>query len=173
MIIDTLSHFEKYMGDGAIAKLIANFAERVNTATELKRYDLDGERIFALVQEYKPRELCDAKVEIHRRYIDIHVPVSGDEMICYCPIVKLEMIEDFTPKSDDVLYKMDPLAASKLLVPPGAFVWFDPGEGHSPCLKVPGSPPVCRKIVFKVDAALFEMRAAATAGSPDGLKVGR
>ncbi len=155
MIIDTLAHLEKYTAAGPVAKLITDFARQVNATTETKRYDLDGDRLFALVQEYKPREPGDAKVEIHRRYIDVHVPVTGHEMICYCPIDGLTMIEDFTPKSDDVLYELDMLAASKLLVPPGSFAWFNPGEGHSPCLRIPGAPPVCRKIVFKLDAASF------------------
>lgn len=157
MIIDKVTNLKKYTGlNPGVAEIISKFAAQVNAATEIKKYVLDGDRLFALVQEYAPREFDAAKVEIHRRYIDIHVPVCGDEMICYCPIDNLELIEDFTPKSDDLLYKLDPESAVKFIVAPGSFVWFNPEEGHAPCLKNPASPAISRKIVFKVDAALFE-----------------
>lgn len=156
MIIDKLSHIEKYAGlRSATAGLIAGFAAQVNTSTEIRKYRLDEDRVFALVQEYAPRDFTTANVEIHRRYIDIHVPVYGDEMICYCPVDNLELIEDFTPQSDDLLYKLNPHTAIKLFVPPGSFVWFNHGEGHVPCLKCPSSPAIALKVVFKVDAALF------------------
>lgn len=157
MIIDKVTNLKKYTGHNPeVAKIIAEFAAQVNATTEIKKYVLDEDRLFALVQEYAPREFSAAKVEIHRRYIDIHVPVCGDEMICYCPIDNLELIEDFTPKSDDLLYKLEPESALKIIVAPGYFVWFNPEEGHAPCLKNPASPIMSRKIVFKVDAALFE-----------------
>jgi YhcH/YjgK/YiaL family protein len=156
MIIDKLTNLKKYAGlNPGIAEIITGFAAQVNAATQIKKYILDEDRVFALVQEYAPREFDAAKVEIHRRYIDIHVPVCGEELICYCPIDNLELIEDFTPKSDDLLYKLDPQSAIKLVVSPGSFVWFNPEEGHAPCLKSYASPAMSRKIVFKVDAALF------------------
>ncbi len=156
MIIDKLSQLARYaVVNPPVASLITDFAGQVNETTEIKKYLLDGERVFALVQEYAPREFDTAKVEIHRRYIDIHVPVFGEELICYCPIEKLELIEDFTPQSDDLLFKLDPQTAVRLAVRPGSFVWFNPEEGHAPCLKSPASTALSRKIVFKVDAALL------------------
>lgn len=159
MIIDNLANLEKYTGcRPEVAGLIAGFAAQVNAGTEIRKHVLDEDRIFALVQEYAPREFDSAKVEIHRRYIDIHVPVCGDEMICYCPIDNLELIEDFTPKSDDLLYKFNPQTAMKIIIQPGNFIWFNPDEGHAPCLKNPASPAMARKIVFKVDAALLYLK---------------
>lgn len=158
MIIDRLDCLGKYTAiRPEIAEIVTRFAATVNAATELKKYSLYDERVFALVQEYTPRGLDTASVEAHHRYIDIHVPVYGEELICYCPVENLELIKDLTPESDDVLYQFDPLTALNMCVHPGYFVWFNPEEGHVPGLRYSSSTtPRNRKIVFKLDATLFD-----------------
>ena len=156
MIFDQLVNLGKYATRPSHAvKLMSDFAAQADAITATGKYPLDGNRIFALVQEYTPGEFGTAKVEVHRRMIDIHMPMSGEEMICYCPVEDLELLEDFTPDGDHALYKPDPRKTTTLIASPGSFVWFHPGEGHIPGLKAPDSPATCRKIVFKVDADIF------------------
>ncbi len=150
MKIDLLSNLASEI-DPAAAGLITAFTAAAAGVAPGK-YPLDGDRVLALVQEYAPRDYGRAKLEIHRRYIDIHVPLEGAEMLCFASVAAMPLIEDFTPRSDDVLYELDPAAATTMVAAPGHFVSFAPGEGHSPGLRHPASPERARKIVFKVEA---------------------
>jgi hypothetical protein len=55
---------------------------------EIKRYDIDGDNLFAPVSEYMTKNEEDAKYEAHQKYIDIQYVVSGKELIGVAPISK-------------------------------------------------------------------------------------
>ena len=44
---------------------------------EIKRYDIDGDNLYAPVSEYLTKNEEDAKFEAHQKYIDIQYVVSG------------------------------------------------------------------------------------------------
>lgn len=156
MIIDQLSNLADYAKlNSRIIQEMINFISQVNEQTEAEKYLLDEDMFYALVQEYAPRDLSSSKVEIHRRYIDVHVPLTGSETVYYCPVEQLELIEDFTPASDDLLYKTDSALATELTVNAGSFVLFMPGEGHIPGIGNSDSLARNRKIVFKIDSSLL------------------
>ncbi len=48
-------------------------------AVALGRHDLDGDDLFALVQEYTTRAADECVWEAHRRYIDVQFVVTGAE----------------------------------------------------------------------------------------------
>lgn len=157
MIFDHLDNLDDYAKlNPSIIQKINDFIAQTTMKTETKKYLLDEDMLYAMVQEYSPCDLASSKVEIHRRYIDIHVPLAGSETIYYCPTEKLELIKDFTPQSDDLLYKTNPALATKITVNKGGFVVFFPNEGHIPGIKNADSLECNRKIVFKVDASLLK-----------------
>ena len=48
------------------------------------RYELDGDNMYVLIQEYNTKLKEDAKWEAHRRYIDLQYVVRGAEgMGCF------------------------------------------------------------------------------------------
>lgn len=157
MIFDQISNLADYVKlNPRIIQEMSDFIAQVTPQTEVKRYFLDEDMLYAMVQEYAPRDFASSKVEIHRRYIDVHVPLAGSETLYYCPVERLELIEDFTPKSDDLLYKTNPALTMGLIADVGSFAVFFPGEGHIPCIKNQYSLERNRKIVFKIDSSLFK-----------------
>ncbi len=56
------------------------------TNMELKRYDLDGNNLYALLSEYMSKNEENARYEAHRKYLDIQYVVSGRELIGITPI---------------------------------------------------------------------------------------
>jgi len=156
MILDRLSNLADYTKlNPQVIQKMSDFIAQVTPQTEVKKDFLDQDMLYAMVQEYIPRDFESSKVEIHRRYIDVHVPLAGSETLYYCPIEHLELIEDFTPKSDDLVYKINPALATELIVSEGSFVVFLPNEGHIPGIKNTASLERNRKIVFKIDGSLF------------------
>lgn len=157
MIFDRLNNLADYAKLNLLTiQKMSDFIAQVTTQTEVKKYFLDEDMLYAMVQEYVPRDFASSKVEIHHRYIDVHVPLAGSETIYYCPVEQLELIEDFTPRSDDLLYKTNPELATELIAEVGSFAIFFPGEGHIPGIKNPDSLERNRKIVFKIDSSLFK-----------------
>ena len=53
---------------------------------ELKRYDIDGDDLFATVSEYMSKNEETTKFEAHRKYIDIQYVISGKEIMNIAPL---------------------------------------------------------------------------------------
>src|SRR5262245_7996093 len=107
MIYDTLQNASLYAVPGTLGSRIAkafDFLRRPDLATvERGRHDIDGDNVFALVQDYetKPRE--QGKWEAHRKYIDVQYVVSGDECIGYANLGTLKITKDYDDKDDYLL----------------------------------------------------------------------
>lgn len=110
------------------------------------RYPIDGERLFALVQALETHD--NQRFEVHARYLDVQYLVSGVEKIAYLPEdTTAQLIEDRLQQQDYALYSSSE-RASELILHPGMFVLFYPGELHRPCCML-DAPTAIKKVVLK------------------------
>jgi biofilm protein TabA len=126
----------KFLKDNDLSKL------------ELKRYDIDGDNIFATVSEYISKNEESAQFEAHRKYIDIQYVVSGKELINIAPLASVKEVLTPYDASKDIEF----VTVSKLIylkASPSDFFIFFPGDAHRPGLKDGENSPV-RKVVVKV-----------------------
>ena len=145
MIIDTLANAPRYARLHPLFAQAFDFLANSPLATmPLDTYRLDGDRLFAIVQEPQGHEPADAKIEFHRRYIDIQYVVSGDETMGYIPVEGLGHPLPFDEGRDVGFAKDAPLALFP--VRPGSFAIFFPEDGHAPNI----GPGIRRKVVVKV-----------------------
>ena len=102
-----------------------------------------------MVQDVELKPLTAQSVEAHRSYIDIHVPLSGPEVIGVYEMGDEEISFPFDEKNDCVVFKANP---KPLLVRPGEYaIFFPPHGGHAPgCQSKSGVSTKLRKIVVKV-----------------------
>jgi biofilm protein TabA len=113
------------------------------------RYDIDGDRLFALVQELDTAPTATRRFEAHARYLDVQYVVGGCEGIGYLPgNVGPRLVEDRLASHDIAFYDCD-VPACELVLRPGMFAVFAPGELHRPCCAV-GEPGTVRKVVLKL-----------------------
>lgn len=146
MILDSLENFGMYVSINPNFAKALEFIQNSNLQ-ELSsgRNDICGDLVYANVVEAKPKTRTEAPVEIHRRYIDIHVPVSGDEQMGYTPIDELPYAE-FVEADDAALYPATLPARDYFNVRRGEFAIFFPQDGHAPAITdVP-----LKKIIIKV-----------------------
>lgn len=118
------------------------------TKLDVKRYDIDGDNLFATVSEYQSKNEESAKFEAHRKYIDIQYVISGKEIINLAPISTLK--EVLTPY--DAAKDIEFITVSKVVnykANPSNFFIFFPDDAHRPGLKDGSNSPV-RKVVIKV-----------------------
>ena len=113
------------------------------------RYEIDGSNCWAMVQDASLKPLAgENKYEVHRAFIDIQAPITGNETIGVTePAPKV--FDGFNVEKDYVLFR----AKGELwTLKPGEFAIFFPEKGaHAPCLSADG-PRKIRKLVIKVRA---------------------
>ncbi|MCM1516869.1 MAG: YhcH/YjgK/YiaL family protein [Paraprevotella sp.] len=109
------------------------------------RIELDGDRLFINVCETDLVAAESQKLEVHRRYIDIHVPLEQVETIGWKHISDLgESEAPFDEAGDFALY--DDRDVSYIPVHPGEFLAVFPEDAHAPLI---GSGHQ-RKLIVKV-----------------------
>lgn len=112
------------------------------------RYELDGDKLFALVQQYQTKPAQGRLPEAHRKYIDLQVVMSGDENIGWAPLSTLKQeTEEFSKGGDIGFYSGD--IQIWVTLKAGHFALLYPEDAHLPCAQVHGQSDVC-KIVFKI-----------------------
>ncbi len=146
MILDTLENYQLY---NAINERIAKGFDFLRT-TDLDslssgKHDIDGDTIFALVQEYQTKPLNECKLESHKKYIDIQYVIRGEEMMGVTTQNNQKIIE-INEEKDYTFYEGN---TSLVLVSKGMFTIFFPDDLHQPCVQIESDAEV-KKVVIKV-----------------------
>ena len=92
--------------------------------------------------EMFPKEA--SKIEVHRRYIDIHMPLTGWELVGWMEGGRYKNLVKTLPEKDAELYQE--LCESWNELRPGFFALYFTGEGHAPMV---GTGAI-HKVVVKV-----------------------
>ena len=154
MIIDSMREFGRYakLAPETWKKLSAFFNSISGTVPEPGSHLLDGEKLKVNIvhTQTSPRE--NGKYEVHRQYVDIHVPIRGTEtIICRCNSDGLKQIGSFDTANDYVLF--EPECGLDCFLEPGYFLMLYPGEVHH-VLTGDGSPII--KAIVKIDISLLQ-----------------
>ncbi len=144
MILDRLPNGSLYAGcHPDFAKAFAYLANTDFTKVPEGRYAIDGDRVYAMVQDCTGRGVEGARIEAHRRYIDIQYTLVGDEVIGWSDIADVTG-EGYNDEKDVEFYTG--ACVTWVNVPAGHFTIFFPNDGHAP-LAATGS---FRKVVVKI-----------------------
>jgi len=151
MIVAELGHIAGQIAPTPNLQKALSFLRQVRGA-ELPdgRVEIDGERVFALVQSCQTVAADDPiHFEAHRKYIDVQYVVAGEEVIGWASTGRLSVTADYDEAkeawfgalaADDTTFVR--LAAGELAV-------LYPTDGHAPRLAA-GAPAAVKKIVIKV-----------------------
>lgn len=152
MILDTLSNAALYE---RLHPLFAPLFEYVRTHDLLNaptgRIELDGDRLFINVNDATLVSPEEQKLEIHRRYIDVHFPLSSNEGCGWTPLSALAATssdEPFNEESDFAVYSVP--AQTYFTAQPGQFYIVYPKDAHAPALTCEEGNTCLRKLVAKV-----------------------
>lgn len=118
------------------------------TTMPVGKYEIQGDEIYAFVQEYETISRDACKFEAHLKYIDIQYIVEGDEFIGYLPIDGLEISEEYNPEKDIMFFKQ-PEVIGGVYLKSGDYAIFEPEDAHAP-KGMGASPSKNKKVVVKV-----------------------
>ncbi|MBT3379391.1 MAG: YhcH/YjgK/YiaL family protein [Lentisphaerae bacterium] len=147
MILDCLTACERYLPLHPDFAAGFAFLQREDLATlEDGRYEIDGDRVFAMVARGAGRGRETAKLEFHKRYIDIQYSVSGTDVIGWRPSAECAVdASTFDADSDCGFFAERPAVWCGL--PPDAFMVLYPEDAHAP---LAADDPALHKVVVKV-----------------------
>jgi YhcH/YjgK/YiaL family protein len=147
MIIDKLSN----------SYLYTNITERITAAlrflqeTDIRsldtgRHDIDGDNIYALVNDYDTKDRGEAKLEAHRKYIDVQYVAAGEELLGYRTHINEVPSKEYDKEKDFVLFDEEPVFVK---LSNEVFAILFPDDLHMPGIMA-GMPAKVRKVVIKV-----------------------
>ncbi len=150
MILDRLENYELYRSLGHGIATALDYLRRTDFSQMADgRYEIDGDRVYAMVSRYQPKPLTAVSWEAHRQYIDVQYLALGAERMGYASLRDdSAAIGPYDPQKDFVLYDV---RGDYFEVCQGSFAIFAPQDIHAPCLAVetPVQPSEVCKVVVK------------------------
>lgn len=95
------------------------------------KHEIDGERLFVTLGARRGKGMGGAKLEAHKRYLDIQLVLSGSDRIGYKPTSQCRPDADGFNDSADIGF-FDDEPTSWLELVPGSFAIFHPQDAHAP-----------------------------------------
>lgn len=146
MILDVLENADRYVAlNKGFAKAI-EFLKRPDLKDlPVERYEIDGDRVYAMVSKGPGRKKEDALLETHEKYIDIQCVLAGTDTMGWKPASSCKIPStEYDTEKDIQFFKDDPdtFFATKS----GAFTIFFPEDAHMPLI----SSESIHKIVVKI-----------------------
>ncbi|MHB8063941.1 MAG: YhcH/YjgK/YiaL family protein [Ruminiclostridium sp.] len=148
MIIDKLVNAYAYFPCHPQFKMAFEFLQNTDLLhTKVGRYNIDGDNVFALVQNIETKPVNQCMFESHRDYIDIQYIISDEEIIGYSQIEKLIPAGDYNKNDDSRTYTG---TGNMITFGPGEFAVFSPQDGHMPGICSNEKHGISKKVVLKV-----------------------
>ena len=150
MIVTDIEHaFKQLPASAALEKALA-FLRRGDIASLPDgRYEIDGERVFAMAQRYETIVTAEPKFEAHRNYIDLQFIVSGAEVIGWAPLRLMAITEAYDTGKDVCFGLVKKGLWTPVRLGAGQLAVLYPEDAHAPRLAA-GQPEPAVKVVVKV-----------------------
>ena len=146
MILDTIENAEKYFSlNSRFAIAFRYLRNPALSSLTVERNEIEGDKLFAVLSRKTGKKRQDAKLEIHRKYIDIQFVIAGVDSMGWKATRACTTVE--TPYNDDkdIGYFSDP-PDTWCAVKAGAFAIFFPEDAHAPMV----SDGEIHKVIMKV-----------------------
>lgn len=146
MILDSLQNTAAYEGMHPKFKQAFEFLKSTDFSTlSAGKIELDGAELFVSVADITGKTPEAARMEAHRIYIDIQVPLTGVETMGFLPVSDCVTPEaPFNEEKDIVFFQDKP--STYVAVAPGQFAIFFPEDGHAPGI----GEGAMRKVIVKI-----------------------
>ena len=146
MIIDNIYNAPLYYNLHKRFKKAFEFLETIDFENcQEGSIEVDGNNIKLIISSNKLKNEEDALLETHRKYIDIHIPISGNETFGWKSAKQLKKsVDKYSSESDFQLFHDS--ATTHFTISPGEFAIFLLEDAHAPLI---GSGEL-KKIIFKI-----------------------
>ena len=146
MIVDKLDKFHLYTHVHPLFKEAFLFLQKhASLPFDPSKQEVRGKDLIAIIEESKGKTEQHARLEAHRKYIDIQYVYEGHDKMGWSPLERCKHVsESYIPEKDILFFSDRP--ESWVYVPKGYFTVFFPEDAHAP-LAFEGH---VKKIIMKV-----------------------
>ena len=134
MIKDHINNAHRYDDLHPNFRSVLEILQSLNLdALQAGHIELDGKYVYININTTKSTTKEEARLESHRQYIDIQMPLTGCETFGVRPTQEcLSPIGDFDTERDIIFYEDAP--SEFITLSKGEFVIFFPDDAHAPCI---------------------------------------
>lgn len=146
MIIGDLREVNRYFSLHLRMRKVFEYASQHDfTTMKAGRIELDAKQLFINLEEVELKEKDEQLIEVHRKYIDVHIPLIAEEAIGWKALVDLgEPDIQYDEDKDFAFYQQ--LADQYFHIKPGQFAICFPEDGHAPLIGIGKQ----RKLIAKI-----------------------
>jgi len=148
MIFDKFENLDLYFDKNDKLYKAICFARDFNTAQGNTKFEISGKDIYATSASYTTKSVDESCFENHRKYIDVHVILEGEELHGHTVDDSIDVLSEYDEETDLKTYKR-PTTYNSVVLKPGKFVVFYPQDLHMPNCCVNEQTPV-KKLVVKI-----------------------
>jgi len=151
MIKDNIKNANLYYNLSKRIEAGLKYLENTDFSTvECGKYEILGNEVYAIVQDYSSKSKCEGKFEAHRKYIDIQYVIKGAEQMGCSDVENFTDATDYSVEKDIVfLEPKTDFSQGFITVKEKEFVIFYPDDAHMPSIAI-DRPSYVKKGVIKV-----------------------
>lgn len=151
MLKDNIQNSQNYYNLSERIKLGLEYLKNTDfSKIEDGKYEILGQKVFAIVQNYTSKPQSEGDFEAHRKYIDIQYIIEGEEFLGVYDIENFSPITDYDEEKDIIFLTLkNNVKPDFIHLKENEFTIFMPEDAHKPSLAVQ-SPNYVRKAVIKV-----------------------
>ena len=154
MIADSLSNWRKYnLGEG-FAKAF-EYVESLKANSPAERFEILGDKIYASIAEYSTSDKEPEFLEVHRKYIDLQITLSGSETLGWITNRDLKVKTPYDASKDCEFLQIPENPLSFIEIDPSSFAIFLPDDAHIGKLAAFNGAGPIRKVVVKIAVELL------------------
>lgn len=147
MVHDHIKYASAYFNLSPGIRLALEYLARTDLGVLAEgRHDVDGDRVYALVSDYRTRQPAETFWEAHRRHVDVQYVHAGAERIGYGDLADFRC-EPYVEDRDLIVAHGE--SARHVEMRAGRFAILFPHDVHMPGL-TSEAPDHVRKVVVKV-----------------------
>lgn len=149
MIFDCIQHHNSYPFSNHWNEAF-KFLKTLTPDSACGRHELQGKDLFVNIDSYETKTRDNAKLETHRKYVDIQYMISGRETHEVFAKNGLIANKPYNPDKDVEFYQIPTETPVTVTLNPGDFVVYLPTDAHMPSLAADGKTEPIKKAVVKI-----------------------
>ncbi len=148
MILTNKKRISTYKGISERLDKAIDFILSVPKDISIGKHTIDGDDVYAVVQEIFPKVGAETVYEAHRKYIDIHYIMEGVEIAHTADIDDCTPTTAYDEEKDFLLFALSNASGTKFTLLPDDVYIVHPEDAHAPGGTETGE--AIRKIVVKI-----------------------
>ena len=134
----------------SMVDLAVNYLQHISVSEiDVGKKVLVNEDFYYSVLEYMTKSEDEAKLESHRKYVDIQIIVKGEEQMDIADVSRLTVKDNYNPETDVMFWNI-PERMARITLKAGDYIILYPEHAHRGAVKTGREGQEVLKIVGKV-----------------------